>query len=301
MMKISAPLLFIVLLWLLQGCEEEEPVLGFVTGSGQASEADGTQTVSINLGKKVTSDVTLTYMVGGTAALDGDYKILSTTNFFSNSSFSVIVPKGQSTASITFQLIDDAQVEPAEEFCCPLSHSLLLFYGLIDGAQLEPIDESIYFQITGISDSQLSKSLQRLQYQFNVQDNDLPPTNGLQVDLSWNLGDGISINNANFDLYLACNVQLNDHGDITAMELVDEVSGINLKGFETMVANYTLKDQKYYLIIRFAEGTSDATVFLHMSQGEEYGVASGRVTKDYLGKDIYYGPISKNGNTFSFR
>lgn len=273
------PICFSLLLLLLnsQGCEEEEETLGFVSMSGYATEADGEQTVTINLGKKATSSIIINYIVGGSASVDGDFKILSNTSFSTdgNSSFTLTVPEGSSTASLTFEIIDDTQVEPD--------------------------NESIYFQITGISDSDLSGSIQNLEYVFKVEDNDTAPANGLQVDLSWDLGDGISINSANFDLYLARKVQFNSAGDITDMELVDQALSTNAKGFETLVIDNSLTDEEYYIIIRFVKGTSDANVFLHMSQGENYGVASGRITADYVGKDIYYGPISKSGNNFSFR
>ncbi len=267
----------LVLLLVSAACEEETETTGFLVTSGTASEAAGTQTITINLGKTVTSSVTITYIVGGTASVDADYKILSNTNYYTdtNSSFTLTVPEGNSTATLTFELIDDIQVEP--------------------------VDESIFFQITGISDTDLAGAIQNTQYFFAVEDNDMPPATGLQVDLSWYLEDGISVNNANFDLYLARDVQVNEDGDITAMELLDGVRSANTKGFETFVMEETLSDDEYYIIIRFVKGTMDANVFLHMCQGNDYGVASGWVTTDYVGKDIYYGPVTKTGNNFVFR
>jgi hypothetical protein len=262
------PICFVIPLLLLVACEEEDELLGFVNTSGSASEAEGTQTLTINLGKKATSSITITYIVGGTASVDGDFRILSNTSFTTDasSSFTLTVPEGSSSASLTFELIDDIQVEP--------------------------VNESIYFQITGISDSDLIGSIQHLQYIFKVEDNDVAPTNGLQVDLTWNLGDGVSINNANFDLYLARNVQLNNEGDIISMELVDQVLSTNTKGFETIVINDSIADDEYYVIVRFVKGTLTANVFLHLSHDEDYEIASGRVTTDFVGEDIYYGPIA---------
>lgn len=264
------PMYFPILLLLLlsQACEEEEELLGFVNTSGYATEADGTQTLTINLGKKATSSITITYIVGGSASVDGDFRILSNTSFTTDasSSFTLTVPEGSSTASLTFELIDDIQIEPGSE--------------------------SIYFQITGISDSDLTGSLQQLQYVFKVEDNDVAPANGLQVDLTWDLGDGVSINNANFDLYLARNLQLNDEGDISSMELIDRVLSTNTKGFETIIIDDSIAEDEYYIIIRFVTGTLAANVFLHMSEDDDYETASGRVTTDFVGKDIYYGPVA---------
>jgi hypothetical protein len=61
-----------------------------------------------------------------------------------------------------------------------------------------------------------------------------------------------------------------------------------------------ITDEIYYVIINFVEGTSGAEVFLHMSHGSQYGTASGHVNTNHIGKSVYYGPILKNGNTFSF-
>ncbi|MBA4058734.1 MAG: hypothetical protein C0490_28715, partial [Marivirga sp.] len=201
----------LLLLLLSSGCEEDDERLGFVSTSGYATEADGIQSITINLGKKATSSIVISYIIRGSASVDGDFRILSNTSFSTDatSAFSLTVPEGSSTATLTFEMIDDSQIEP--------------------------VDESIYFQITGISDNNFSNSIQHLQYIFKIEDNDLAPTNGLQVDLSWDPGDGVSINSTNFDLYLARNVQLNDDGDITSMELVDNALSTNTKGFETLV------------------------------------------------------------------
>ena len=61
-----------------------------------------------------------------------------------------------------------------------------------------------------------------------------------------------------------------------------------------------ITDEIYYVIINFVDGTSGAEIFLHMSHGSQYGTASGRVNTNHIGKSVYYGPISKNGNTFNF-
>lgn len=269
----SSHLIFICFLLVL-ACEEEETGIGFEIASGIGKEGDGTQTITINLGKEVTSAITITYIVGGTASLDGDYKILSNSNY-STSSLALTVKEGESTASLSFQLIDDTHIEPS--------------------------GETVYFEITDISDGELNASLQHVQYTFQIEDNDTPPADGLQVDLSWNTGEGVSTNTANFDLYLAHEVEINDDGEITNLELVDQLFSTNTKGFESFIINDEIEDEEYYIIIRFVEGTSDTDVFLYLSQGNEYAFASGRVTTDYVGKDVYYGPISKSGNNFLFR
>jgi len=121
------------------------------------------------------------------------------------------------------------------------------------------------------------------------------------VDLSWNLGDGVSIMVANFDLYLARNVKFNNSGQLTSFDVVEEPQSKELLGFENFVINDEISDETYYVIIRFVEGSLDADVFLELSQGSQHGSASGHVSTNYVGRDVYYGPISKSGNNFSFR
>jgi hypothetical protein len=109
--------------------------------------------------------------VGGSAFLNGDYKILTPISLTS-STFAAQVKSGQSTATLSVELIDDIHVEPE--------------------------NETIYFLITGSSDTNLNGALKNVQYVLEVEDNDTAPTDGLQVDLSWNTGDGVSVNTANF-------------------------------------------------------------------------------------------------------
>lgn len=274
--EISPILFFLFCLLLGSSCEEEEAIVGFESVSGIAKEGDGTQTITINLGKKATSAIIISYVVGGTASLDGDYKILSNSSYYYTSSLALTVQEGESTASLSFLPINDTQIEPR--------------------------NESIYFEITGTSDSELTSSLNHAQYTFQIEDNDTPPSDGLQIDLSWYLGEGVSINKVNLDLYLAGKVEINEDGEITNLELVDHLVSTNTKGFENFIIDEEISDGDYYIVIRFLEGTLNADVFLHLVQSpNRNGFASGTLTTDYVGKDVYYGPISKSGNNFLFR
>ena len=263
---------YIFLSFFLAACDETDSRNGFTSPSGVANEGDGVKTITIDLGRTVPSGTSIYYMVGGSAFLNGDYEILTPASLTS-STFAVQVKTGEYTASIPIELIDDTHVEQERE--------------------------SIYFFITGSSDSDLNGSLKNVQYILEVEDNDTAPTAGLQVDLSWNTGDGVSINTANFDLYLARNVQLSNN-QLTDFELVDSIGSANPSGFESFILPQDITDEVYYVIISFVEGSTNAQLFLHLSQGSEYGTASGRVNTSFVGKNLYFGPISKNGNTFSF-
>ncbi len=272
-MKTPASYFLLSCLLLAVACEEEETNIGFELSSGVGQEQDGTREILINLGKKSTSSIIINYVVGGSASLDGDYKILSNTNY-SLSSMALVVREGESAGVFSFEIIDDTQPEPGNEF--------------------------IYVEITNISDPELNALLRHKQFTFEITDNDSPPFDGMQVDLTWSVGEGISINAANFDLYLARQVEVNNN-EITGFELVDHLSSINPTGFESMVIDKDIDDERYYLIIQFVEGSKDAEVYLHLSQGTNYGFASGRVTTGSVGNNLYYGPITKSGNSFTFR
>ncbi len=81
---------------------------------------------------------------------------------------------------------------------------------------MEPTRELIYFQLTGISDTDIAAEANNVTYTFEIIDNDVPPTNALQVDLSWSLGDGVSINETNFDLLLANNITLDEDDNVAS-------------------------------------------------------------------------------------
>jgi hypothetical protein len=265
---------FLPLSIFLVACEDNEDSYGFTTPSGTVKEGDGVVNITIDLGRTVTSGTTLNYLVSGSAFLNGDYEIRNPGSITA-STFVVQVKSGESKVTLSIELIDDNHVEDE--------------------------NESIYFLITGSSDTDLNGSLKNNQYVLEIEDNDTAPTNGLQVDLSWNTGEGISVNTANFDLYLAKNVELGNNGQLLEFELMDSPKSTNTSGFESIVLPQDITDEVYYVIIKFVEGTSAADVFLHVSQGSQQGTASGHVNTNYIGKSVYYGPISKNGNTFSFR
>ena len=257
----------------LVACEDNDDRYGFTTSSGVANEGDGTKTITIDLGQKVTSGTTISYLIGGSAFLNGDYEILNPGSV-NSSTLVAQVKSGESKVILSIELIDDNHVEQETE--------------------------SIYFFITGSSDTDLNGLLKNNQYVLEIEDNDVPPTEGLQIDLSWNTGDGVSINTANFDLFLARNIELGTAGQLLDFELIDSPKSVNATGFESLIMDPNITDEIYYVIINFVDGTSGAEVFLHMSHGSQNGTASGRVNTNHIGKSVYYGPIAKDGNTFSF-
>lgn len=260
---------------IILSCEEEAGNAGFTITQTSGNEGDGKQTLTINLGKTASSETKLYFITGGTAGLDGDYTLLTEALFYATTSArSITIPAGESSATLSFNLIDDGQIEPREEV--------------------------IYFQITGSSDGNLDESLGNAIAEFRISDNDTPPASGLQVDLSWYVDQGASINTSNFDLFLAKDVVFDEVGEVSSFEEMSGAYSANERGFETLILDSELSDTDYYVIIRYMSGSADSNVSLGFSQGTRYGRASGWISPEYVGKDIFYGPIQKSGNSFSF-
>jgi hypothetical protein len=273
--------IFGMLLLILGSCSEDEnPTIGFTTTSGSGTEGDGTQNLIITFGKKLASSTTVTLKTYGTAALDGDYSFTSS----SPGSISNLPPEDNSSLTFTAQAG---------------TTSLTIPFKIIDDKLVEPRRDVVQFQIASISNSDISKNLTQDVYTFEIIDNDTPPTQGLQVDLSWDLGDGVSINDANFDIYLANNVTFDSQGLVSSAQAVSDVSSSNTTGFESYIIPSTLADGIYYVIIKYAAGSNDAGLELILSRNQSYSRATGYVTASYTGKQIAYGPIRKTGDSYT--
>jgi hypothetical protein len=257
----------------LQSCKDDAET-GFRAASGTGAEDAGNQSVVIDLGHAVAAETVVSLFVGGDASLDGDYTASSSRNTYNSSAetLDLVVKKGESSATLNFTLIDDTQIEPGKEV--------------------------IYFQVASIAGSE--SSLDHGTYMYEVTDNDNIPASGLQVDLAWNIGEGVSINRVNFDLYLARNVVVSG-GQVTQSELSDTIKSANTKGFENFILAPDLPNDSYYLVFRYAQGTSDVELFITFSQGTNIQPLHGFFSEAYAGKDIYYGPIVKNNSRYDYR
>jgi hypothetical protein len=263
-----------VFVLIFSGCQEQPEYGGFLNSTGTGNEGSGNQSITINLGATTTASTVITYHVGGNAALDGDYSLTSVSTYYSDA-LTVTVPAGESMAAINFAVIDDNQVEQD--------------------------DEVIYFEITSISDAAIAENFRQASYAFQIEDNDIAPDAGLQVDLSWNLGDGVRINRSNFDLHLADAITLSDDGTVEAYREIEGMQSVNETGFETITIGSDLPDQQYYVIISCLSCEDAAALSLQLSSRQASRKAVGYVPAGWIGRSLYYGPITKSGVSFSFK
>ena len=258
----------------LQGCKDDDPETGFRVAQGQGAEDAGQQSVVIDLGHAVSAETVISLYIGGDASLDGDYTAVSSSKNYNSTAttFNLAVKKGESSATLNFNIIDDKQIEPGR-------------------------GEVIHFQVVSVAGS--DASLDHSTYMYEIADNDQPPATGLQTDLAWNIGEGVSIDRVNFDLFLAHSVVVT--GDkVSQAEFIDSVQSAHKSGFEDFILNTALPDDDYYLVFRYAEGTSDVKIYLTLSQGASIRPLQGLFTEEYAGKDIYYGPIVKKNSRFNY-
>lgn len=259
---------------LMASCSDETEYGGFEETSGTATESSGQHAITIDLGMTTSASTTISYRVGGSAALDADYRLTSSMNYYSDA-LSVTVPAGESTATIDFEIIDDEQVER--------------------------FDEVVYFEITAISDASIADNFRETTYVFEIEDDDDAPENALQVDLAWNLGDGVRINASDFDLYLADTIEVDGEGLVTRYHVVDQIQSTRREGFESITIPHALPDRPYYIVIEYVSGENTAELLLQFNATNVQRSAMGWVSSESLGRALYYGPVTKSGSSYVFR
>ena len=93
----------------------DPPTMSFASAAQSADEGSGTHPVEVRLSTAPTTDITLAYTVGGTAASGSDFTIAN--------SGTVTVPSGATTATIPVKLIDDSVTEGSETVVLKLTAS----------------------------------------------------------------------------------------------------------------------------------------------------------------------------------
>ena len=244
------------------GCDDDEETplsISFLEDSATDSEAGDSQSAILQLNQVAAEDVQIDYTITGNAILNGDYR-------FTPPSGSRIL-SGNTTLEFVLEPIDDPIIE--EE------------------------DKVIEINITGATGLTLSAD-EPLVYTFTITDNDELPDDGLQIDLTWDLGIGEDIDEVNLDLLLATDVLV--EGDIVTDFTLMQNSSENSEGFESIIIDNNEPDAEYYPVIFYNSGNRDVTFdrTLH-SLGSESSTSSGTFFQDEVGGAIFFGPIVKSG------
>jgi hypothetical protein len=279
---------YLVLLILLVACEEEHTVVqGFETSEMTVAETSGLQNIVIDLGDGLSTTTNFTITVSGTAGMEADFIISNIqnsidlgngltkvsgleTNVSTSAQIQFVVIAGQKSLTVPIKIIDDGQIEP----------------GL----------ETIKLNITSISETGVD--LINTSTTVFIGDADVPPPGKVQIDLSWEVQPGGSINTSNFDLYLARKVSTGN--SINNYELISGFSAIQTTGFETLTLDNSLPNEKYYVLIKYLSGSSLVRIKLVISQDNSSKSASGQVGTNQVGSTLFFGPISKSSSGFAY-
>jgi len=176
-------ILYLLFILLLIACSDDDPGpvnLNFTTSASDAVESAGLQTITIQMSRAADQMILLDFTVDGNAALNGDYKMIS--------SSPLDIPVGSNSFDIEIELIDESIIET--------------------------VDKTLTFNLTMASTGVLSTTTGDLSHTFTIFDNDVIPNNGLQFDLTWELGTGVDIDLVDLDLVLVSNIILDSMGQI---------------------------------------------------------------------------------------
>lgn len=224
---------------------------------------DTTQTVSENSG---TANITINLSQAPSekvqlgVVLSGDAVLNG--DYKVDSATSLTIPAGSTTASLKFTIFNDAVVEAMK---------------------------SIHVKFTAPT----SVTFTNAEATVKITDDDVSKANtGLQTDLLWNAGAPV-----NLDLFVVNNVVITNN-QITDFDVV--TSSENTNGFESVLINNSSPDGEYYLVVFYNTGTRNVNFTLKSNGPNITDVtADDNFTAAEAGTAIFYGPVTKNGSTYS--
>jgi len=282
---------YLILLISVVACQKESlvTVQGFQSKQIYISETIGLENIIIDLGEGAAKSTDFTITISGTAGLEGDFIISSNEDEIKLANG--LTKVSSINASITSTSLVTYTVQAGQK-------TLTIPIKIINDIQIEPGYETIQLDITDISDSNMEMVNRSMTIVLN--DDDHAQNNELQIDLSWQLQSGGSINNSNFDLLWVTNVKFTS-GSATDFELVPDFSSTKTAGFETLMLNESLADAKYYVMIKYVSGSSNSKVKVVISEGSLVRTGGSQISGSQVGGNFFYGPIYKSSTGFSYR
>ena len=181
------------------GDNNNGPVVTIADTSQKVSEAIGTASITINLSKAPAQAVQLNYELSGTAILNGDYEVATTSP--------VTIAAGTTSATIQFAVYDDGIVESDKTIHIKLSSSNLSF-----------------------TDKEAT---------ITINDNDVSKAaNGLQTDLDWNAGTLVNLDLYVVNNVVISNNTITDFDIVTGSEAKKGFESVLLNNAATDGAYY---------------------------------------------------------------
>lgn len=241
--------------------EDETSAVQFSSSTSTVNEGDGTIEIQISATSAPDSDVEISFEVSGSAYLSGDYSIETPSP--------ITLEAGTQTATIVLNLIDEHIIESS--------------------------DDDLIITLTSVGANALLSDSQ-VEHTVSISDNDEVPTDKLQIDLTWDLGEGEDIDDADFDLYLARNVVIEDN---VVTDADFSAASENSLGFETLWLTADDEDNEYYVVVAYSEGNVDAEYTLNLNGGNGYDNDSSTETfsAEEVGSAYFYGPFTKSGTS----
>ena len=238
----------------------------FPASTATYAEDKGLVNIDVTLSSAQAQDVTVQYTWSGAAGtyLDGDFKF--------GTPGSIVIKAGETTGSIQLQIIDDTQIDADDVVTLTLS-------GTSSNAKPSAVATENAFALT-------------------ITNNDVAPTDKLQVDLVWGTGT-TSVDVVNLDLFAQSGVTLSNNQ--ISSQGSTYVSSQAASGFETVFIDPAATDQDYYLVVAYANGTTavNYTVTLN-GLGYSNSTATDTFAATDTGTATFFGPFSKSGSTFTY-
>ncbi len=270
-------LLLSVALLLSCGGDDSEPA---IIASFSLSESEGEENVSvvtaqINLSASSASNLELLYELNGSATLNGDYTI--------SSSSPLIIPAGSTSAAIELEIINDDVIESV---------------AIQNGELIEAPRKNIIITLSP-GNGNVSVDNKANTFTYSIIDDDGIPETGMKCDLFWSVQGTNNSDRVNLDIFPVYDVVI-EGGVVTDLVPYETQDGFNVSGFESFIIEEDAPDSDYYIIIQYTEGTGDADwkFFSYLTETITFGEDTFlEADQDFV---LILGPIAtKTGESFA--
>ncbi|MEM7551812.1 MAG: hypothetical protein AAF363_19180 [Bacteroidota bacterium] len=257
-----------LLLAFLSGCGDDDPVatsVGFSESSLTISESSINNQISVNFDANTADSIDISFELGGFAALNGDYRL--------NQVSPITIAPGVNSFDFEIEIIDEQLIES--------------------------FNDTLTITITNAENLQIPVGANS--FDLIITDNDVAPTNGVQFDLEWFLGEGVDIDLTDLNLALATGVVI-ENNSIVDFNAVQSPIGNNSMGFESFILSNDAPDDEYFIVVIYTSGDQSVNFLFNLNgAGFNDAFGLGNFSANEEGNATFFGPITKSGNSFSAR